>query len=253
MCRPTKASRKSENVSITDKLFGMVWPMPVWAALIPTYCYLNRGFTQWFSWVSVLYMLTQSEFLVKFQALLGTSVCLGWYVSLAYEYVQHGRFLDVLFKNMPETMTAQMINASTGELNYESMTSLWTMLLAIVIDFCFHPFQTYCFWRRHDGKLAGLLSWNVIISSYLFSRLWSVIHTYYNFGTPLPFYVGHDVYTVDSLDSWYPAYIAEAVVYLSVVVWKILLEGFEEKKLSKDNTQKPELIHSDSIESDCSQ
>ena len=82
---------------------------------------------------------------------------------------------------------------------------------------------------------------------------WSVIHTYYNFGTPLPFYVGHDVYTVDSLDSWYPAYIAEAVVYLSVVVWKILLEGSEEKKLSKDNTQKPELIHSDSIESDCSQ
>ena len=38
------------------------------------------------------------------------------------------------------------------------------------------------------------------------------------------FYFGYDVYTISDLDSWSSAYIAEAVLYGMVVVWKVLFE-----------------------------
>jgi hypothetical protein len=164
MCQPSKQAA-APNATITtttnnettppsstfENLLGKVWPLPPLAALslllslLPTYFYLNRGFTQWFFWVSILYLLTQSKFLQKFQVLIGTSICLGWYASLTYEYFQHGRFMDVLYKNMPEAMTNNMLlmedNQDGGQLllssvlDYQSTRSLLTMMLAHILKF----------------------------------------------------------------------------------------------------------------------
>jgi hypothetical protein len=272
----TFSSSSSSSLSlatIISKFFRSIYPLPPLVAfallplVVPTDCYLNRGFTQWFFWASVFYGLTRWKFLVKFQILLGTSVCLGWYCSLCYDYYQHGRFFDILYKNMPQIMTNQMFifndndtdNYSTtirdATLDFQSTRSLLTMLLANVLDTLMHPLQTYYFWwlyqkqqQNHntnggggDGKLkpssscSDILTWPVIVSSYMYSRLWSVTHTYYNFGTPGPFYVGHDVYVLDSLDAWYPAYIAESTVYATVVLWKLFVERKKEDENNSNN------------------
>jgi hypothetical protein len=223
--------------------------------LMPSYFFLNRGFTQWFHWVAVLYLLCQSKFLERFQILAGTSICLGWYSTMVYEYFYHDRFMHALYNNMPPVFTNIMWimvddndnnNNNAGPiLDFTSTNSLLIMALSHVLDLLAHPMLTYYFWRKHtsngnvNGNAAGgtlkqVLSWPVIVSTYLFSRCWSMTHTYYNFQTLEWFYVGYDVYVVNDLDSWYPAYIAETNVFLSVVLWKLCWEETSSSS-SEDN------------------
>jgi hypothetical protein len=58
------------------------------------------------------------------------------------------------------------------------------------------------------------------MSTYITSRLWSVVHVYHNTGEFGLFYFGHDVYHVPDLGAWLPAYVAEGLFYLSLVVYK---------------------------------
>lgn len=225
-----------------------VWPMPPFLALallslLPTNCYLNRGFTVWFHLMGVFYLLTQSQFIQKFQILIGTSICLGWYAALAYEYFYHGRFMDALHKNMPQIMVNVMVK--DGNLDFNSKQSICIMIISHVLDLLGHPLLTYYFWRKHEshgGKLSEVFSWPVVISTYMYSRLWSFVHTYYNQGNATPFYVGFDVYVIDSLDAWYPAYISESLIFISIIFWKLFLE----KKDSNDDSKKPDLVYSGS-------
>ena len=170
--------QKSEIVNATNKfprnVPAQIWPVPPYVALamlsfLPTSCYLNRGFTIWFHWMSVFYLLTQSKFIKKFQILIGTSICLGWYAALSYEYFYHGRFMDALHKNMPKVMVNVMVK--DGILDFESMDSLMMMGLSHILDMLGHPLLTYYFWRRHKmdgGKLSDVLSWPVIVSTYMY-------------------------------------------------------------------------------------
>jgi hypothetical protein len=179
--------------------FRKVYPLPPLLAvsllpLVPSYFFLNRGFTQWFHWMAVLYFLCQSKFLEKFQILAGTSICLGWYASMVYEYLYHDRFMHALYNNMPPAMTNIMwiINDDNDndhhnprQLDFTSTHSLLMMALSHALDLLGHPLLTYYFWRKHSkgggGTLKQVLSWPVIVSTYLFSRCWSMTHTYYNF------------------------------------------------------------------------
>ena len=204
----------------------------------PSYCFVNRGFTQWFHWASFIYLLTQSKFLEKFQVLAGISICLGWYSALAIDYVKDGRLFDNLYKNMPPAMTEIMLDASTGKLIYDSKSSLAIMLCSHALDILGHPALTYYFWsrhRRHGGTFRDLCTWPAIIFSYLFSRCWSMTMVYFNSGKIGLFYIGYDVYIMDSLDPWYAAYAAETGFYMLIITWKIwsctkLTEDSEGKK-----------------------
>jgi hypothetical protein len=119
-----------------------------------------------------------------------------------------------------------------------------------IFDLLGHPLLTYYFWRRYNNNsnsnnftttiptpppdngdnnnnksihiVDEICTWPVLISAYLFSRAWSIVHTYHNFGYFGLFYVGFDVYIIDSLDMWYPAYIAETIVYSSLVLRKLI-------------------------------
>ena len=249
-----------------------IWPLPTFVALgilsyaIPSTQYLNRGFTVWFHLVALLQFLTQSRFLVKFQALIGCSICLGWYASLVYDYMQYGKLFHILYRNMPSLLTEKMIIIVNGDnngtiLDYESWTSINTMFLSHVLDTLGHPLLTFHFWRQHQkadgGTLASLLSWDVILSTWIFSRCWSFTHTYYNFQTPRPYYFGYDVYVIDegTLDLWFPAYVAESLFYTSITVWKLFGTSHKAttKALAKDVTKdengyghKPNLLWSES-------
>jgi len=147
--------------------------------LVPTNCYIDRGFTQWFMIVSILYFLTRWNFLIKFQVLLGCSICAGWYSTLLYEYFKYGRFMDILYKNMPALMTDAMVvlkeqddgsdgnvawyaslNNNDGRysiiqnapLDYTSTKSLLIMIVSHVLDLLIHPYQTYLFWILFQSK-----------------------------------------------------------------------------------------------------
>mmetsp|Transcript_11070 Transcript_11070/g.23448 ORF Transcript_11070/g.23448 Transcript_11070/m.23448 type:complete len:292 (+) Transcript_11070:144-1019(+) len=224
------------------------------AAFVPSWFYVNRGFTVWFHLASFFQLLTQSRFMVKALTLCGTSVCLGWYASLVYEYAQHGRCFDALYKNMPSALTEQMLvwdttaaaggkSSENGTLDFESASSLAAMAVSHVLDFLGHPLLTYYYWiqyrrettkRNNDGdeddsKQASskengdddILAWPVIFSAYGYSRIWSIVHNYHNYGSFGLFYFGFDVYVLDALDAWYPAYIAETLFYASLVLWKL--------------------------------
>lgn len=242
-----------------------LWPLPtsvafiILSVLLPTESYINRGFTKWFHLVSLLYLLTQSKFLAKFQTLSGTGICLGWYATLLYDYFVYGKFFHVLYRNMPAVLTDVMVQTVPDDefyykIDFETPKSLGMIVLSHILDTLGHPLLTWYFWRRHKHQFGGnfdnLVTWKVILATWLFSRSWSLTHSYYNSGTFRMFYMGYDVYRIDSLDLWYPAYIVESILYLSIILWKFSRKYHSKGKTIESNdsnhTTKPTLQWSDS-------
>lgn len=134
-----------------------------------------------------------------------------------------------------------------GTLDFESTLSLAVMAVSHVVDLLAHPLLTYYFWRQYnehknskkkkkddeDDDDDTIFTWSVILSAYLFSRIWSLLHAYYNFGFFAWFYVGFDVYVIDDLDMWYPAYAMETLVFGSVVTWKLATRSSTPKPKSR--------------------
>lgn len=199
---------------------------------LPTWCYLNRGYTQWFHWNALFYILTQNRTHASFLAMQGLTVTLGWYASLCYDWYAHGRFAHILYWNMPGSMTQYMMKDDQDEVMYDNATALAVMVVAHVLDTLGHPILAYYFWQKSSPSSTGKdntslstsiwnrFSWTVLLSSYLLSRFWSALHTWYNHqdGKFALFYFGYDVYTVLDKEAdltwiWLPAYLMEAAVY----------------------------------------
>lgn len=249
--------------SITSALRSTgLWPLPmpigiaVLCYLVPPMQWINRGFTHWFHLMSFLYALTQSQFIAKFQALIGTSICIGWYAAICYDLHKYGNFFAILYWNMPSSLTNIMVQ--DGIVNYDTWESIGTMVLSHVLDTLAHPLLAYYFWCKHTekgGTVKSLLSWDVVGATWLFSRCWSWSHSYYNFGEFHMYYIGYDVYNITegTLDLWYPAYVTESILYCCITCWKLSnLAASSNKassKLSEDEStydRKPSLRYSDS-------
>jgi len=284
----TKAEELFGNNSNNDNNTTLYYIVlaAIYVGVLPSSCFVNRGFTIWFHHVAIFYFLTglRWQFLEKFQILSGTSICLGWYSSIVYDYVKYNRFFHPLYENMPPSMRQYMylsvddeqnVDNNPRALDFISTTSLTMMLISHVLDCIAHPLLTYYFWRRYakrrrengdekHGQGQGsdnsnetgnaltvfstfsvvhdvISSWEVILSAYVFSRCWSMFHTYYNFGQKFQdislFYVGHDVYIINELDSWYPAYIAEGFVYGSAAIYS-LVHSYNNNSSSENKTTK---------------
>lgn len=173
------------------------------------------------------------------------------------------QYMIIYNDNDNSTSTSTNINTSqdqeNGTLDFESYHSLTAMAISHILDLLGHPLLTYYFWRRHNDNnknnnsakinandnnsttidnnnnnnntfisifINDICSWPVIVSSFMYSRIWSVVHTYYNFGSKGIgfYYIGYDVYVMDTLDSWYPAYLAETCIFTSLVLWKLYTE-----------------------------
>lgn len=213
----------------SKSLWQKVWPIhpAVVVAIIPllpTWMWLNRGYTIWFHLVAVAFLLTRSMFLRSFLIFQGFSITLGWYAAILHDLASNSRFFHILYMNTPESMR-RSIFSDCGEHLVFSAESLFYIFVSHAADTIGHPGLTYLLWHYHrwgGGTVEDVLTWRVIISHYLFSRLWSIVHTYYNSGTFGLFYFGHDVYNIHDLDGWYPAYIVEGLIHSSVIVWKLM-------------------------------
>ena len=209
--------------SATRKLFP-IHPLALVAALpfLPTSMYINRGYTVWFHLVSVAYVLTRQPFLRKFLIIQGTGITLGWYAAIFNDLHLHGRFCHILYMNMPAVMKEIMVERDGG-IKYSS-DALAMMAVSHALDTLLHPGLVYLFWRSHKlsgGTLKSIFTWDVIVGTYALSRLWSIVHTFVNNdGVVGLWYCGYDVYHINDLDSWLPAYIAEALFYVGIVLYK---------------------------------
>jgi hypothetical protein len=226
----TTTSNKAKPKAESEYKYWPLHPVAVLALfrLLPTYLYLNRGYTQWFHWTAVAYLLTGSAFLRRFLVVQGTGISLGWYSAIANDWYWNGKFCHVLYKNMPITMTNVMVDAQTRVL-LQSWQSLTVMGVSHLLDTLAHPLLTLLFWKLHcqtGGSLRDIFAWKVVVSTYMLSRLWSLTHTLHNYGTAGwgLFYFGHNVYIMDDLESWIAAYSAEGVFYASIVLYKIFWE-----------------------------
>lgn len=188
--------------------------------LLPTWLYLNRGYTIWFHLMTVAFLLTRRTFLRRFLIFQGTCITAGWYASILLDLVKNARFFHILYQNTPELMKSVIIDES-GEVVYTA-GSVGLMALTHAADTFAHPGLVYLLWRWHrlsGGTISDILTWSVVVSHYLFSRLWSVVHVYHNTGQLGFFYIGHDVYNVEDLCCWIPAYVTEGLIHAAVVVW----------------------------------
>ena len=128
---------KGSTSSWPRRLVSSLWPVPpsvLVAALpccMPSWCYINRGYTQWFHWNALFYLLTQSHNHASFLALQGLTVTLGWYAALCYDWYQHGRFGHILYWNMPSLLTQYIIPHQDNDIvAYESTAAVMAMLVA---------------------------------------------------------------------------------------------------------------------------
>mmetsp|Transcript_24325 Transcript_24325/g.57252 ORF Transcript_24325/g.57252 Transcript_24325/m.57252 type:complete len:259 (-) Transcript_24325:31-807(-) len=238
MCGPTstspsafrggggKTSVAGGKTSVLDRFFPLhpAVAIAAFAILIPSGAYMNRGFTIWFYWASIFQALTQIAWLSDVLALVGTSICMGWYSSIFYEVFYYKLWFECLYKNMPMVLVQHMVREPPhGPCHWDTTASLVAMALSHFFDLLGHVVLTrYHYRKRRGGKATGKpFGWSAILAGYMYSRIWSAVHQYYNFGSIAWYYLGFEVYVINSVDMWYPAYIAETIWYGSVVIWKL--------------------------------
>jgi hypothetical protein len=248
MCQPSE-----RPTSAPSSKSPRLWPLPplllvAFLPFLPTLLWLNRGYTIWYHYIIIAYFLTQSPFLRKFAILQGTGVTLGWYAVVAMDYYSHGRFFHTLYHNTPAAMQVHMLDEG-GNLIH-TYSSWAVMALSHLGDTIAHPLPVLLLWRMHcraGGSLRDSLTWPVIGSTYLLSRVWSLTHTYYNFGELGLFYFGYDVYNIQDLDGWMSAYVAEGALYASAVMYKLwAVERTTTSKILHVESFKPSLVTSES-------
>jgi len=211
-----------------------IWPLhPLLLAsiipVIPTSLYVNRGLTVWFHWMILFYLLTGIERLRCFLILLGGSISAGWYAAIANDFFRHSRFFDILYENMPLSFLSVMTNGK-GEIVYTT-SSLCLMAFSHVLDTFLHPGVTYLLWRAHcrsGGSLQSIITWPLLISTFLMSRFWSIFHIYYNYRRLGLYYIGDDVYKLNNQDAYIYAYTAEGIFFLMLACSKILKRSDKE-------------------------
>mmetsp|Transcript_23344 Transcript_23344/g.28685 ORF Transcript_23344/g.28685 Transcript_23344/m.28685 type:complete len:229 (-) Transcript_23344:65-751(-) len=210
-----------------QSILSFIWPIhPIClvavAPFLPTWYYLNRGFTVWYHYITIMYMLTSIETLRRFIIMQGVGICLGWYASIINDLYTHDRFGHILYMNMPRFMKNEMVDTS-GHVFYTSKSMMY-MGMSHVLDTIFHPGIVYILLKAHlsqGGKLKDIFTWNIMLATFLVSRLWCIVHTYHNHGEASGWYFGHDVYHIHDLDAWLPAYLAEGMFYIMLGSYKI--------------------------------
>ena len=305
MCQPLTEcmSSKQSNArqsSSKKSLLSKVWPLSTPLVLaflpfLPTTFYINRGYTVWFHLLSMVYLFTRSPFIRKMLILQGTGICLGWYCAIVNEYLAEGGFCHTLYRNMPGAMLPHMVEEHGAVGNYTILDGHMALLMKVLshaLDTLGHPGLAYLFWKlelksqsttttaspnngRNSNKISiasplrDVLTMPVIVASWHLSRTWSLVHSYYNTGTPKFWYYGHDVYLLDNLDSYLIAYIAEGVCFGMAILCRMYWDRVDQQSLSTksmepsyyenvisgeklEDDSKPSLVHSESAMSSTS-
>ncbi|CAB9512721.1 expressed unknown protein [Seminavis robusta] len=229
-----RADSGEDNHKRENGAIGRFFPLHPLAALaimplLPTWLFLNRGYTQWFHWCFVFYMVTggKLEWWRRFLVIQGAEISMGWYAAVVYEYVWHSRFCHILYNNMPPSMKAEMLvngSMASGGIITNNPTAIANITLSHIIDILAHPLLTFLVYKIHrskGGTIRSLMQWDILVSTYALSRLYSCTHLYHNQGKVGLFYYGYEVYNIDNVNAYTPAYIAEAGFYVALICYKL--------------------------------
>ena len=256
-------------------VYNWIWPLPVPVAilllyLLPTSFYLNRGYTVWFHLLSVVYLLTQSIFIRKVLILQGIGICLGWYTAIATDWFVDNTFCHTLYRNMPDSMMFYMLKEDESESSYiilNTYTAMAMKILSHILDTLGHPGLAYLFYRLHCNEFRtnnddnsrsvwrDILSWEVITSAWYLSRLWSMVHSYYNSIREVKvWYYGHDIYKLNNLNAYFIAYVVEGLCFVVAILYRLHWDRNDsdtEKNRCIENIvsvddKPPKLVHSES-------
>ena len=105
---------------------------------------MNSLFTIWFYFLSLFQALTQTIWLSDVLALAGTSICMGWYASIFYEFFYYGLWFEALYKNMPMFFVQHMVREPPrGPVHWDTTEALVSMGVCHFFDFLGHPILTY--------------------------------------------------------------------------------------------------------------
>ncbi len=231
MCKSAHSSvarlLKVEGAAQKERNTPWFWPIHpvcilVIAPFLPSWLYLNRGYTVWYNLTALVYVLTNIESIRRFVIVQGIGVCAGWYAAMVNDVISHGRFAHILYMNMPPSMKTAMVGES-GDVFY-TYNSLGYMAISHILDTFLHPGIAYLLYKGHiraGGTVEEIFTWKILFSTYLLSRLWSLVHTIYHEEKIGAWYFGYDVYHLNDLDGWMVAYSAEAAAYLFVILYKI--------------------------------
>ena len=162
----SKAASTSNNGTAGNTIIDKILPLHpsivivIMAIFLPYSCFLNRGFTIWFHWMSILHLVTQfqSKFIEKFLILSGTSISLGWYSTLLWECIYHGRYFDALYNNVD--VLYDYIPSSIM-----SSHPFTPIIVIHIFDLLGHPLLTYYFWRRYNNNKNNNSSNNSIATT----------------------------------------------------------------------------------------
>lgn len=220
-----------KKVESPKRKIVLLWPIsPVTLALLfpllPTSLYLNKGYTTWYHIITIAYLLTQKESIRRFLIVQGFGVSVGWYGAMVNELYHHGRFAHILYMNVPPFMKAEMVDAA-GRVFY-TQESLIYMLISHVLDILLHPGIAYLMYKGHrksGRRVDNIITWNIVLSAFAVSRLWSAVHTLYNQGILRGWYFGHDVYHFHDLSPYMAAYVAEGIFFAGIAVYKLSKHG----------------------------
>jgi hypothetical protein len=258
---PTAAAAAAATVlDCLVKLRNFLWPVSPWLVVasipfLPTWVYLNRGFTVWSHWLALVQTITQSDYLCRFQIVSGIGICMGWYAALLHDFVKYGRVCDALYKNMPPNMKAMMLDATTGNLLFTT-ESIQVMAISHILDLIAHPGMLYYFWRLHatrgDGSLKkDIFAWDVVALAFCWSRFYSLLHNVYHHGKLGIFYYGHAIYFLDTLDAWTAAYGAEIAGYSVIVAWKLWVTIRQSSWMTQSSTASTNVPSEETSSSHC--
>jgi len=167
---------------------------------------------------------------------------------------------------MPESIMFYMIKETESESSYiilNTYTAMAMKILTHILDTVGHPGLAYLFYRLHCSEFRtnddnnssvwrDILSWEVIVTSWHLSRLWSMVHTYYNFGEVKLWYYGHDIYKLNNLNAYFIAYVAEGICFVVAILYRLHWDRDDDKKnrcienIVSVKDKPPKLVHSES-------
>ena len=228
--QPEEKQQENNNEKPSWKKLSL-WPVhPIFiliaATCLPTKLYLSRGYTVWYNLMAGVYVLTKLEPIRRFIIVQGFGICVGWYAAMGNDVIYHGRFSHILYMNMPPSMKSMMVDKSSQV--FYTYNSLIYMGISHVLDTFLHPGIAYILYKAHckdGGTMEDLLSWEILASTFAMSRLWSFVHNYYHHGKIGAWYFGHDIYSLNDLDCWMVAYVAEGLAYFLMVMYKLSKKG----------------------------
>lgn len=258
-CRLTPASDQmassssppSDSKEKKSSFFPQLWPLPLWLVIaaipfLPSYCFINRGYTQWFHWCAFAFLLTQNKVLCKFIAIQGLLINVGWYCTLLTDYFCNDRLLHILYRNMPELLGQFIIDPSYGNITGQNVVLLpntpscvLSQVIAFSLDLVLHPLLCYYFWRRNDSKWHRICTWKILGFALVLSRIWSLTHNWWHYEEIGFYYFGTEVYKVAPASEplWMAAYVGEAVTTTVLVTGKLWL-AWKARKEQVDNRSK---------------